>query len=69
MPLYECVEFLFDFRNMAMLPDLVGLQRFMRFGKMIGQRRTAAGAGDAGLRVDDDRLRLHEVLGEQRRQL
>ena len=41
----------------------------MRFREMIGQRWTAPCARDAGLRINDDRMRLREVLSEQRSQL
>ena len=41
----------------------------MGFRKMIGERRASSGPGDAGFRIDDDGVGLHEILGEQWGQL
>ena len=66
---HETGEFLFDFRNMTMLSDLIGLYGFMRFRKMIGEGRTSSGSGHPGLCIDYDGIGLHESFGEERRQL
>ena len=66
---HDAGEFLLDLRNMAVLADLIGLQRFMGFRKMIGQGRAPSCSGDPGFRIDDDGIELDESLGEERRQL
>src|SRR5689334_25030721 len=63
--LKQSAEFLFDFGNMAVLADLIGFQRFVGFRKMVGERGAAPRTRDSRLGIDDNRLRLNELVSEQ----
>ena len=55
-------KLLLNFRNVAVCPELIRLDRFIGFGKMIGKGGSASGSGDAGLGVDDHKVAQDALL-------